>query len=101
VLDRRVAYVTTGVELATDPFIRWYRVRDAMGFHRKRLRAYLRARAIGVLVVKTRAFPLRPDEIEALLEPRGDARVSLICSTIQGRKVAIVCEPVARSRQTL
>lgn len=91
-LDPRVAYLTAASP-ANSPFIRWYRVLDAMPFGVKRLRAYLRERGIGELVVKTRAFPIRPDEIVALLKPRGEGRAVLICATIGARKTAIVCIP--------
>jgi SAM-dependent methyltransferase len=94
VLDRRVAYLTTDVtDRSHDPFVRWYRVRDVLAFGVKRIREYLRERAIGRLVVKTRAFPLKPDEIVALLKPRGPERATLIVTTIQEKKTAIVCDP--------
>ena len=93
VLDRRVAYLTAdATDPAHDPFVRWYRVRDVMAFGVKRIRGYLRERDIGGLVVKTRAFPLKPDEITALLKPRGPARATLIATTIQDRKIAIICD---------
>ena len=94
ILDRRVAYLTTdGYVAEADPFVRWFRVSDAMPFGVKRLREYLRARDIGDLVVKTRAFPLKPDEIAALLKPRGPNRATLILTTIQEKKTAIICDP--------
>ncbi|HET9343498.1 MAG TPA: methyltransferase domain-containing protein [Candidatus Eremiobacteraceae bacterium] len=94
VLDRRVAYLTTDMtEPSHDPFVRWYRVRDAMDFGVKRIREYLRERTIGRLVVKTRAFPLKPDEMIALLKPRGPNTATLIVTTIQEKKTAIVCDP--------
>lgn len=94
VLDRRVAYLTTDVNEGThDPFVRWYRVRDVLAFGVKRIREYLRERNIGRLVVKTRAFPLKPDEMIALLKPHGPNPATLIVTTIQEKKTAIVCDP--------
>lgn len=90
VLDERVAYITAPGALE-DPFVRWYRVRDVLPFGVKRLRAYLHERSIGAVVVKTRAFPVQPDEILGLLKPRGDNEATIICTTIGGRKTAIVC----------
>ena len=93
VLDRRIAYVTN--DKADDgAFVRWYRVRDLMLFGIKRLREYLRTRTIGRLVIKTRAFPLKPDELKILLKPHGSNDATLICTTIQGKKTAIICDPV-------
>jgi SAM-dependent methyltransferase len=93
VLDERVAYLTSEFA-APGPFARWFRVRDAMAFGVKRLRAYLRERSVGELIVKTRAFPLRPPEVVALLKPRGSERAVLICTTIGEKKTVIVCDPL-------
>jgi len=95
VLDRRVAYVTNDKPV-DDTFVHWYRVRDLMTFGIKRLREYLRERNIGELVIKTRAFPLKPDELRILLKPHGSNKATLICTTIQGKKTAIVCDAVQR-----
>ena len=94
VMDERVAYLTAVEAPPVSPFVRWYRVADAMPFGVKRVRAYLRERGIGRLVLKTRAFPLSPEAVTALLKPAGDARATIICTTLGKRKTAIVCEPV-------
>jgi len=91
VLDRLVAYCTADFARPT-PFVRWFEVVDTMPFGVKRLRAWLRDAGIGELAVKTRAFPLRPDQIVALLKPRGHERAVLVCTTIDGAKTAIVCK---------
>jgi SAM-dependent methyltransferase len=91
-LDPRVAYVTAADPKA-GPFVRWYRVRDSMPFGVKRLRSYLRERSVGEVVVKTRAFPIRPDELRTLLHPRGEKRAVLFCTTIGEKKTVIVCDP--------
>jgi SAM-dependent methyltransferase len=89
-LDPDVAYMTTR-SAERQPFIRWFEIIESAPFNVKRLRAALRARGIGQLVIKTRAFPLRPDEIAALLKPVGEERAILLCTTIHGKKTAIVC----------
>jgi len=91
-LDARVAYLTAA-HAAPGPFVRWYPVRDALPFGVKRLRSYLRERAVGELIVKTRAFPIRPDELRALVHPSGDGRAVLFCTTIGEKKTVIVCDP--------
>jgi SAM-dependent methyltransferase len=95
-LDPNVAYVTAPRAPAT-PFVRWYEVLAAMPFNEKKLRALLRARDIGLLVIKTRAFPLLPEAIEALLKARGEASAVLVCTTIGEKKMAILCRPMERS----
>jgi SAM-dependent methyltransferase len=92
-VDARVAYLTTD-RPTPGAFVRWFAVRDVMGFGVHRIRAYLREHGIGELVVKTRAFPLAPQEIVALLKPKGGGRAVLICATLNGKKTAIVCDAV-------
>jgi hypothetical protein len=90
VLDRDVAYCTSD-RPTTTPFVRWFEIDHVLPFGVKRLRAQLRAARVGELIVKTRAFPLRPEQITALLKPRGDTRAVLVCTTIGGEKTAILC----------
>jgi SAM-dependent methyltransferase len=94
VLDRHIAYVT-GASPLRSSFIRWFRVVDAMPFSAKRVRSFLRSRGVGHLTVKTRAFPMEPKQIEALVRSGGHERATLICTTIGDKKTAIVCAPVA------
>ena len=93
VIDKRVAYLAADVPEPT-PFVRWYPLLEAMPFNVKRVRAMLRARDAGHLVVKTRAFPLAPEEITALLKPDGAGRATLICTTVGEKKWALLCGTV-------
>jgi len=90
VLDPRVAYLAADAPAAA-PFVRWYRLIEAMPFNVKRLRARLRAGDIGRIVVKTRAFPLSPEDVTALLKPEGHADATLICTTVGEKKWALLC----------
>jgi hypothetical protein len=92
VVDPHVAYVTAEKAPAT-PFVRWFEVLASTPFSVRRLRTALRQAGIGKLVIKTRAFPLQPPAINALLKPEGHAEATLICATLNGRKTAIVCRP--------
>ena len=94
VLDRLVAYCTAD-RPTPSPFVRWFEVIAALPFGVKRLRAWLREAHVGDLVIKTRAFPLRPEQIALLLRARGDARAVLVCTTIAGAKTAILCRAPA------
>jgi SAM-dependent methyltransferase len=91
-MDGRVAYLTSDLPVPT-PFIRWHAVDAVVAFSIKRLRDHLRARGIGRLVVKTRAFPMRPEELIAQLKLKGDGRATVICTTIGERRLAFVCIP--------
>ncbi|HKW45125.1 MAG TPA: class I SAM-dependent methyltransferase [Candidatus Eremiobacteraceae bacterium] len=92
-VDARVGYVTADTP-PPSPFVRWYPLIDAMPFNVKRVRAVLRSRGIGGLTVKTRAFPLKPEEIISLLKPAGDGRATLICVTFGEKKWALLCGTV-------
>ncbi|HEY7787188.1 MAG TPA: methyltransferase domain-containing protein [Casimicrobiaceae bacterium] len=93
VIDKRVAYLAADLPEPT-PFVRWYPLLEAMPFSVKRVRAMLRARDTGHLVVKTRAFPLAPEEITALLKPVGEGHATLICTTVGEKKWALLCGTV-------
>jgi SAM-dependent methyltransferase len=92
-LDSQVAYMTAK-RPTPSPYVRWYEVVECLPFGVRRVRSFLRSAGIGRLVIKTRAFPLRPDAIAALLKTGCDGEATLLCTTIQGRKTAIVCQPV-------
>jgi len=92
-LDSRVAYLAADTP-SPSPFVRWYPVIEAMPFNVKRVRARLRALDIGQLVVKTRAFPLPPEGVAALLKPEGSARATIICTTVREKKWAVLCGTV-------
>ena len=99
VMDRRVAYVTAARAMRS-PFIRWYQVTESLPFGVKRVRAYLREHALGRLIVKTRAFPLTPEAVLALLKPSGDGTATLICTTLGSKKVVFVCSTPSAVRRT-
>ena len=92
-VDTRVGYLTADTP-PTSPFVRWYPLIDAMPFNVKHVRAALRSRRIGNLIVKVRAFPLKPEEIISLLKPTGDERATLICATFGKKKWALLCGTV-------
>jgi SAM-dependent methyltransferase len=93
VIDARVAFLAADSPVPT-PFVRWYRIVEAVPFNVKRVRALLRTRDIGHLVVKTRAFPIAPEEITALLKPDGAGNATLICTTFGEKKWALLCGTV-------
>jgi SAM-dependent methyltransferase len=93
VIDTRVAYLAADAPVPT-PFVRWYPMLEAIPFNVKGVRARLRGRDIGHLVVKTRAFPLAPEDITALVKPDGAGHATLICTTVGEKKWALLCGTV-------
>ena len=61
----------------------------------KKLRAYLRARGIGRVVVKKRGSPLDPDELIRRLKLRGDEERVLFLTRVDGRPSVLVGRQVA------
>ena len=61
-VDRDIAYLTADSRVTT-PLARVYALEDHLPFNLKKLRAYLRARNVGRVVVKKRGSPLEPEEL--------------------------------------
>ncbi len=94
-VDPEIAYLTTDAPVVT-PFARQYRLGDWMPLNLKKLRAYLRARNVGRVVVKKRGSPLEPDELIRRLKLRGDEERILFLTKVDGRPAVLVGLPAGR-----
>ncbi len=90
VLDRDVAYLASDAPKRT-PFARWFRLKEALPFNVHRVRARLRELGLRNVIVKTRAFPMLPEEIRRLLEVGDGDDAVLFCATLREKKWALVC----------
>lgn len=88
-LDPWIAYVTSDAEVNT-PFARRWPVTDALPFNLKRLRAYLRERGIGHVVVKKRGSPLEPDALTRDLRLSGPRTATLFLTRVGGVHAVVV-----------
>jgi hypothetical protein len=88
-LDRSIAYLTAGRQIET-PFARSWAVEDWFPFQLKRLRAYLRERGIGRVVVKKRGSPLEPEALIRDLRLKGDNEAVIFLTQLRGRPIVIV-----------
>ncbi len=91
-LDPTIAYITSDTLTAT-PFATAYAITEAMPFNLKRLRAYLRERAIGHLTIKKRGSPLTPEGLLRDLRPSGDHAASLFLTRVAGRHTVLIGTP--------
>jgi hypothetical protein len=91
-LDPDIAYLTADTHTET-PFARVWAVEDWFPFQLKRLRAYLRDRGVGHLVVKKRGSPLQPEAVIRRLRLKGDARRVVFLTHLRGRPIVVVCYP--------
>jgi len=82
-LDPTIAYITSDAYVDT-PFAHAWAITDVMPFNLKRLRAYLKERGIGSVVIKKRGSPLDPDTLARDLRLAGPARATLFLTHVAG-----------------
>jgi len=90
-LDEQVAYLS-GNKAVITPFAAAFRVEAVWPFHLKRLRAALGERRIGALEIRTRRFPIRPDDLRPQLRLSGERQATLILTKTRDAPVAVLCE---------
>jgi SAM-dependent methyltransferase len=89
-LDPDIAYLTADQQTST-PFARVWAVEEWFPFNLKRLRAYLRARGIGRVVVKKRGSPLDPEALIKKLRLKGDEGRVVVLTHLRGRPIVLIC----------
>jgi hypothetical protein len=96
-LDPEIAYLTADADLPT-PFARSWKVETWFPFGLKRLRAYLREREVGEVVVKKRGSPLEPEALIRDLRLKGPESRVVFLTQLKGRPIIIVCYPFVSSK---
>jgi hypothetical protein len=86
-----IAYLT-GSEPLVSPWLRSYRVIDNLIFDRKKLKAYLRERQIGVLEIKKRGADITPEQLRRELDPKGPNSATLIVTRVGSTHRVLVVE---------
>lgn len=91
-VDPAIAYLTADAPAAT-PWTRSWEVLEALPFSVKRLRAVLRARDVGAVVVKKRGSAVEPDDLRRLLrlDPARPGRAVVVLTRVAGAPTALVC----------
>jgi hypothetical protein len=96
-VDPTIAYVTADeVPAGPDPFLTGYAVEAVLPFQLKRLRAALRERGVGRVVVKKRGSAVDPDELRRRLRLDGDAELTVLLTRVAGAPTAILAHPLSR-----
>ena len=92
-LDPTIAYVSTDSPQLS-AFTRRYRVEDVVPFQLKRLRALLRARGVGDVVVKKRGTAVQPEELrrQLRLDGTGPTR-TLVLTRVAGAPIVLLVDP--------
>jgi pyruvate kinase len=88
-----IAYLTTDAPVES-PWLRGYRVLDEMAFDRKKLKAYLRERSIGVLEIKKRGSDVVPEQLRKEMLLKGENAATLIVSRVGDAHRVLVVEPI-------
>ena len=86
-----IAYLTSNKEISS-PWLKGYRVLDNLVFDRKKLKAYLRERSIGVLEIKKRGSDIVPEQLRKELALKGEGAATLIVTRVGDAHRALVCE---------
>jgi hypothetical protein len=92
-IDPEIAYLTAD-EFDPNPWAEAYRIEEAMPFGLKRLREWLRARAVGRVVIKKRGSPLEPEDLERQLRLKGEGSRILFLTQVAGKHSVLIGEAV-------
>ncbi|MFM6980592.1 MAG: THUMP-like domain-containing protein [Micrococcales bacterium] len=88
-----IAYLTSN-EKVDSPWLRGFRVIDNLAFDRKKLKAYLKEKSIGILEIKKRGSDIVPEQLRKELQLKGKNSATLIVTRVAGAHRALICEPL-------
>jgi hypothetical protein len=94
-VDPTIAYLTSDAP-ADSPWVTSYRVTDVLPFSLKKLKALLRARGIGRVVVKKRGSPIEPETLARQLRGPGSGSAVVVVTRVAGAPTVLVCDPLSR-----
>lgn len=91
----KIAYLTgdTLPPARLRPFVRAYRVLEVLPLQNTELKKWVRAHEIGEIEIKKRGADIDPSSLRAALRPRGQNRVTIIATRLQGRHRAVIVQP--------
>jgi hypothetical protein len=88
-----IAYLTSDKEISS-PWLKGYQVLDNLVFDRKKLKAYLRERNIGVLEIKKRGSDIVPEQLRKELALKGEGAATLIVTRVGDAHRVLVAIPI-------
>jgi SAM-dependent methyltransferase len=89
-VDPTIAYLTSDAA-ADSPWVSSYRVTDVLPFNLKKLKALLRARGVGRVVVKKRGSPIEPETLARQLRGPGEDSAVVVVTRVAGAPTVLVC----------
>jgi SAM-dependent methyltransferase len=93
-IDPTIAYLTSDAR-ADSPWVTSYRVAEVLPFNLKKLKALLRARGVGRVVVKKRGSPIEPESLARQLRGPGSGSAVVVVTRVAGAPTVLVCEPLS------
>jgi hypothetical protein len=91
-IDPTIAYLTSDAAADT-PWVSSYRVAEVLPFNLKKLKALLRARGVGRVVVKKRGSPIEPESLARQLRGPGTGSAVVVVTRVAGAPTVLVCAP--------
>jgi SAM-dependent methyltransferase len=93
-VDPTIAYLTSDAPAET-PWLSSYRISEVLPFNLKKLKALLRARGIGRVVVKKRGSPIEPESLARGLRGPGSGSAVVVVTRVAGAPTVLLCEPLS------
>jgi hypothetical protein len=90
-VDPMIAYLTSDAE-ADSPYVSSYRVDEVLPFNLKKLKALLRERGVGRVVVKKRGSAIEPETIAKQLRTDARGTATVVVTRVAGQPTALVCD---------
>ena len=92
-LTDSIAYLTSDEPVQSE-WLRGFEIIDEMAFDRKKLKAYLRERNIGILEIKKRGADITPETLRKELSLHGDNSATLIVTRVGDAHRALIAQPL-------
>ncbi|MGE7432389.1 class I SAM-dependent methyltransferase [Kitasatospora sp. NPDC001175] len=96
-IDPMIAYVTSD-RLAPTPYAHAYEISDVLPFNVKKLKALLRERGVGTVVIKKRGIGITPEELRRQLKPSGPNELTVILSRTDHGPLMMLARPVTAAQ---
>jgi SAM-dependent methyltransferase len=93
-IDPTIAYLSSDGP-APSPWLSSYRVEEVLPFNLKKLKALLRTRGIGRVVVKKRGSPIEPETLARQLRGPGTGSAVVVVTRVAGAPTVLLCGPLS------
>jgi hypothetical protein len=92
-IDPTIAYLTSD-HLRATPYATPYEISDVLPFGLKKLKALLRERGVGTVVIKKRGSAVEPEELRRKLKPEGPHSCTVLLTRVAGAPMMLLGQPV-------